>query len=1109
MDFCSSGASGSGSLSVKGNFSHTGGSILSSGSGTANIINIIGNASQTIESTGFNTPHTIEFIVAPTGSGQVEIQSAKSFTVNPSADFTISNTSSATELVVNGALYAGSSIINDGATAINGTFQINDSGSLSSNAMTYGSSSTLIYNTSSPFNVSTEWSGNSTSSGLGVPQDVVIQNTNVVSMPTADRGLAGDITVASGGLILNATSGNLNVAGDWIRTGGSFTPNNRKVMMNGGTPQIVGGSVATSFFDLEIANTGGGVSLGAPIDIDGTLTLTTGILTTDATNILSLNNTSSSAINAGSSSKFIKGPMQWALGIGTYLFPVGKSTSNYFPFTLNVSVASSPVVTVEAFDADVDGSATFDGSLTGISHTEYWKSMLDVGTFTGSVSLTRITALGVEDIIGKSTSQGGDYSAIGGLPSSPSILGSDDISSLGYFVMATGTRKCPESSMVTPSSDQQVCQDVPTNELTADITNGSGIGDPTLQYQWYYNLSNSNTIAGATTIGGATTQSFTPPSGVLEAGTTRYYFCVGYASDNTCSQDDATQFLASNTVKVTVDNLPVCTIAGVDEVCPSTSGTIFSAPGGLSYSWSISGDGTTVGSLSNQMVTVDASAECSTSYILNLSVTDGNTCNSTCMKPVQVIDNIAPVLSGQPYAGTAGNNACKIDAELVAPFSAANAIDGYTDNCSGSVTAELTNTSVSGDDCNWSVTYTFTIRDVCGNELMNQSYSNSGSNQEAPTLTGSPYSGTSGTNACKNDAATSAPFNATNAIIGYSAECGGAVTAELTNTAITGDDCDWTVTYTFNVKDVCNNILGSQTYYNTGSDQSAPTWTTPANALDITKQCSDATGITAAQAMFPVASDNCDSDVSNIVKTSGTFVAGSCPEAGSYTNTWVVTDACGNTSEVYTQVITIIDTEAPTWTTVANALDITKQCSDATGITAAQAMFPVASDNCDSDVSNIVKTSGSFVAGSCPEAGSYTNTWVVTDACGNTSEVYTQVITIIDTEAPTWTTAANALDITKQCSDATGITAAQAMFPVASDNCDGDVSNIVKTSGAFVAGSCPEAGSYTNTWVVTDACGNTSEVYTQVITIIDTEAPTWTTAANALDVTEQCSDARQ
>ena len=237
--------------------------------------------------------------------------------------------------------------------------------------------------------------------------------------------------------------------------------------------------------------------------------------------------------------------------------------------------------------------------------------------------------------------------------------------------------------------------------------------------------------------------------------------------------------------------------------------------------------------------------------------------------------------------------------------------------------------------------------------------------------------------------------------------------------------------------------------------------------------------------MFPVASDNCDGNVTNIVKTSGAFVAGACPEAGSYTNTWVVTDNCGNTSAVYTQVITITDNTAPTWTTAAGALNVTKQCSDASGISAAQAMFPIANDNCDADVTNIVKTSGAYVAGVCPEAGTYTNTWVVTDNCGNTSTVYTQVITIIDDTAPTWTTGAGTLNVTKQCSDAAGIAAAQAMFPIAIDNCDADVTNIVKTSGAFVAGSCPEAGSYTNTWVVTDACGNTSTVFTQVITIID------------------------
>ena len=42
---------------------------------------------------------------------------------------------------------------------------------------------------------------------------------------------------------------------------------------------------------------------------------------------------------------------------------------------------------------------------------------------------------------------------------------------------------------------------------------------------------------------------------------------------------------------------------------------------------------------------------------------------------------------------------------------------------------------------------------------------------------------------------------------------------------------------------------------------------------------------------------------------------------------------------LYTQVITIEDTEVPTWTTVAGALDVTLECSDAAGITAAQAAF--------------------------------------------------------------------------------------------------------------------------------------------------------------------------
>ena len=140
---------------------------------------------------------------------------------------------------------------------------------------------------------------------------------------------------------------------------------------------------------------------------------------------------------------------------------------------------------------------------------------------------------------------------------------------------------------------------------------------------------------------------------------------------------------------------------------------------------------------------------------------------------------------------------------------------------------------------------------------------------------------------------------------------------------------------------------------------------------------------------------------------------------------------------------------------------------------AAQALFPSATGNCDTDVTNIIKVAGAFVAGTCPEAGSYTNSWTVTDACGNVSAAHTQVITIIDTQAPVWTTAVNFLNRTVQCSDAAGIAAAQALFPSATDNCDADVTNIIKTAGAFVAGTCPEAGTYTNSWTVTHAPAET------------------------------------
>src|SRR5258707_3808104 len=125
------------------------------------------------------------------------------------------------------------------------------------------------------------------------------------------------------------------------------------------------------------------------------------------------------------------------------------------------------------------------------------------------------------------------------------------------------------------------------------------------------------------------------------------------------------------------------------------------------------------------------------------------------------------------------------------------------------------------------------------------------------------------------------------------------------------------------------------------------------------------------------------------------------------------------------------------------------------------------------------KSAGAFVASAC--GGTYTNTWTAKDACNNTSAVFTQVITITDTKAPTWTTVAAALNVTVECDDAAGLTAAQGQTPVATDNCPGTIT-YTTTAGAFVASAC--GGTYTNTWTAKDEIGRASCREREEITVV-------------------------
>jgi hypothetical protein len=122
----------------------------------------------------------------------------------------------------------------------------------------------------------------------------------------------------------------------------------------------------------------------------------------------------------------------------------------------------------------------------------------------------------------------------------------------GRIMISTASNTCPGSTAVTSAFPQQSCQNNATgfNVLTATSTLVRGCGTPTVLYQWYFNTTNSNTVAGATAVGGATASTYTPPNNLAIGD--RWYFCVAYATNNGCGQTATTQILASNAVQMTI-----------------------------------------------------------------------------------------------------------------------------------------------------------------------------------------------------------------------------------------------------------------------------------------------------------------------------------------------------------------------------------------------------------------------------------------------------------------------------------------------------------------------------------------------------------------------------
>ncbi|MDI6051330.1 gliding motility-associated C-terminal domain-containing protein, partial [Flavobacterium sp. XS2P24] len=124
------------------------------------------------------------------------------------------------------------------------------------------------------------------------------------------------------------------------------------------------------------------------------------------------------------------------------------------------------------------------------------------------------------------------------------------------------------------------------------------------------------------------------------------------------------------------------------------------------------------------------------------------------------------------------------------------------------------------------------------------------------------------------------------------------------------------------------------------------------------------------------------------------------------------------------------------------------------------------------------KVSGAFVASSeCANAGTYTNTWTVNDDCGNTSAVFTQVITIQDTTAPTGSAPA---DITGLHSISEVPVGDVNIIIDEADNCNGTVDIIIVDTNNGASGCDGNPYIITRTYVLADCAGNTTSLMQKI-----------------------------
>jgi hypothetical protein len=208
----------------------------------------------------------------------------------------------------------------------------------------------------------------------GSAQNLTINSGASLTLNSGSSITSKNLTIASTGTLdMNGVgTRTLNISGNW-QNNGTFNAGAGTVNFNGTTSQSINKSSGNEVFaNVIVNNSGGSLTLTSPVEIGTNISLTSGLVNSDVTNLLIVKDNATAT--GASNTSHVVGPVRKIGDDVAFTFPIGKG-GTYAPAAIGTPTVITDYFTAEYFNSDPNGSYNVnskDNTINNISACEYW-----------------------------------------------------------------------------------------------------------------------------------------------------------------------------------------------------------------------------------------------------------------------------------------------------------------------------------------------------------------------------------------------------------------------------------------------------------------------------------------------------------------------------------------------------------------------------------------------------------------------------------------------------------------------------------------------------------------------------------------------------------------